>query len=151
MKRWMIRTIKVAALAVFTLGAIGCMMHGMMMQDVEVPAASEFGMGPRRSAGGQYQATLIPEQDLQLRKLQAVRLAVADSAGNPVDGATIAIDGGMPQHGHGLPTQPRVSRALGGGEYLVEGLRFNMGGWWVLTFRVAGAPGQDSVTFNLDL
>jgi hypothetical protein len=68
-----------------------------------------------------------------------------------VDGCTITVDGGMPQHGHGLPTKPRVTRALGNGDHLVEGMKFNMGGWWVVKFAVAGEAGRDSVVFNLKL
>jgi hypothetical protein len=33
----------------------------------------------------------------------------------------------------------------------VEGMRFNMGGWWVVKFRVDAPAGPDSVVFNLDL
>src|SRR4249920_3274177 len=32
-------------------------------------------------------------------------------------------DGGMPQHGHGLPTRPVVSRELADGTYLMEGMK----------------------------
>ena len=72
-------------------------------------------------------------------------------AGAPVDSAVITIDGGMPQHGHGLPTKPRVTRALGHGDHLVEGLKFNMGGWWIVRFRINSATGADSLVFNLKL
>ena len=41
----------------------------------------------------------------------------------------------MPQHGHGLPTRPRVTRSLGEGIYEIEGVRFNMGGWWGIKLR----------------
>jgi hypothetical protein len=44
-----------------------------------------------------------------------------------------------------------VTRALGGGAHLVEGVKFNMGGWWTMKFTVEGAAGTDSVTFNLKL
>jgi hypothetical protein len=30
-------------------------------------------------------------------------------------------------------------------------MKFNMGGWWVVKFRVSAAPGPDSVTFNVRL
>jgi hypothetical protein len=150
MNRWMTRVFKVVASAVFTVGMVGCIMHALMPH-AHPPAASEFGMGPRRSVGGAYTASLIPEGELVVRKLQTVRVAVADSTGYPVDGAAIVVDGGMPQHGHGLPTQPRVTQALGNGEYLVEGLRFNMGGWWEIKLLMDGALGPDTVTFNLDL
>ena len=133
-----------AAAGMLALG--GC----MMMSQAERPAESEFGMGPRTSAGGRYQATLEAPEPLRVRRMHTVRLRVT-SAGAPVEGATITVDGGMPQHGHGLPTHPRVTRALGGGTYQVEGLKFNMGGWWEVKFRIASAAGTDSVTFNLDL
>lgn len=38
----------------------------------------------------------------------------------------------MSQHGHGLPTRPQVTQNLGNGDYLVEGTKFQMGGWWVM-------------------
>jgi hypothetical protein len=83
--------------------------------------------------------------------MQTVRVAITDAAGTPVDGATIQIDGGMPQHGHGLPTRPRVTRALGNGLYEIEGVRFNMGGWWEFTLAINAPSGSDIVTFNLAL
>lgn len=125
----------------------GCMMMG---NGQPRPADSEFGMGPRTSAGGRYQATLEAPEPLRVRRMHTVRLKVM-SAGAPVEGATITVDGGMPQHGHGLPTHPRVTRALGGGTYQVDGLKFNMGGWWVVKFRVRSAAGTDSVLFNVKL
>jgi hypothetical protein len=86
---------------------------------------------------------------LKLRQLQTLPVLVTDAQGRPVDGASIAVDGGMPEHGHGLPTQPRVTRALGGGLYEIEGLRFNMGGWWELKLAIDSPAGADRVTFNL--
>jgi hypothetical protein len=74
---------------------------------------------------------------------------VRDGDGRAVDEAQIAIDGGMPQHGHGLPTRPRVTRSLGGGIYEIEGVRFNMGGWWEFRLAITGVHGVDTVVFNL--
>jgi hypothetical protein len=71
--------------------------------------------------------------------------------GTPVEQAEIFVDGGMPQHGHGLPTEPAVSANLGGGRYQVEGMKFNMPGWWVINVSVNGPDGPDTVTFNLVL
>jgi hypothetical protein len=78
-----------------------------------------------------------------------VRITTPD--GTPVEKATILVDGGMPQHGHGLPTDPAVSAELGGGRYKVEGMKFNMPGWWVVKLSVDGPAGPDTVTFNLVL
>ena len=44
-----------------------------------------------------------------------------------------------------------MTRALGNGAYTVEGLRFNMGGWWELKLGIVTPAGRDSVTFNLSL
>ncbi|NUO65564.1 MAG: auxin-binding protein [Gemmatimonadaceae bacterium] len=106
----------------------------------------------RASEGGFYRATIRPDGDsIPQGKLQRWTLHLETAAGVAVDSATIAVDGGMPQHGHGLPTKPRVTRDLGKGDHLVEGMKFNMGGWWVVKFSVAAAAGRDSVVFNVKL
>src|SRR5688572_18083791 len=120
MKR-LIAALTLAAAAVATTGCATLMT--MIGKGPTKPAASEFGLGPR--AGSLYTATLEPSQPLRPRKLQTVQVRIMDASGQPVDGATITIDGGMPQHGHGLPTRPRVTRHLGAGVYQIEGVRFN--------------------------
>lgn len=147
-RRW-----KIAAAMIGVMLAVGACGHLMQMMhgSVDRPPAGDFGLGPRPSSAGAFRATIEPTEPLRTRKLLTVRLRIEDAEGNAVDGATIAVDGGMPQHGHGLPTQPRVTRALGNGRYEVDGVRFNMGGWWELKFRVATSAGTDSVTFNIDL
>ncbi len=137
-----------AAIVVTGCGHLMMMMHGT---GVARPAASEFGTGPRPSAARQFTATLQPDQPLRPRRMQTVRVAITDAAGAPVDDATIHVDGGMPQHGHGLPTRPRVTQALGNGLYEIEGVRFNMGGWWEFKLAINSASGSDLVTFNLAL
>jgi YtkA-like protein len=128
--------------------------HAMMMihgTGAKRPAASEFGLGPRSSAAGRYTATLEPATPLRPRRMQTVRVTVRDAEGRAIDEAQISVDGGMPQHGHGLPTRPRVTRNLGDGIYEIEGVRFNMGGWWEFKLAIAGSRGADTVTFNLGL
>jgi hypothetical protein len=132
-------------------GLTACSHVMTMFGAAKPPAQSEFGIGPRTSSTGLYVATLQPSDSLKPRRLQTVRVVVVDAKANPVDGASITVDGGMPQHGHGLPTQPRVTKALGNGEYVIEGVRFNMGGWWELKLAIAGNAGTDTVTFNLAL
>jgi hypothetical protein len=137
-----------AAVAVTGCGHMMTMMHG---RGVDRPSETEFGTGPRASASRQFTATLQPDQPLRPRRMQTVRVAITDANGAPVDNATIRIDGGMPEHGHGLPTRPRVTRALGHGLYEIEGVRFNMGGWWELKLAINAPAGSDVVTFNLAL
>ncbi len=123
----------------------------MGRSDVQRPAATEFGFGPRASAKRVYTATLQPRQPLRLRQLQTVPVLLVDASGRPIDGAAVSVEGGMPEHAHGLPTQPRVNRSLGGGVYEIEGVRFSMGGWWELKLVIDSPAGADSVTFNLSL
>jgi hypothetical protein len=134
-----------------TLGALAGGHLLMMRGGAPRPAESEFGLGPRVSEAGAYTATLVPVAALKTRTMQTVKVAVVDAQGQPIDGARITVDGGMPQHGHGLPTRPRVTRNLGNGVYEIEGVRFNMGGWWEFTLSIATASGTDRVTFNLSL
>jgi hypothetical protein len=137
----------VAVVAVAGCGRLMAMAHGGAGR----PADSEFGLGPRSTAAGLFQVTLEPAEPLVKRKLQKVQVRVVDAAGRPVDGADMTVDGGMPQHGHGLPTRPRVTAGLGDGLYEIDGVRFNMGGWWEFKVAIRAAAGTDSVTFNLDL
>jgi hypothetical protein len=147
------RTVLVLATMAVAVSMTACS-HAMMMMHgtgAKRPAASEFGLGPRASARGRYVATLEPARPLRPRQMQTVRVTVRDAEGRAIDEAQISIDGGMPQHGHGLPTRPRVTRNLGDGLYEIEGVRFNMGGWWEFTLAIAGSRGADTITFHLDL
>ena len=114
-------------------------------------AQAEFGLGPRPSESRLYTATLQPAQAFRLRQLQTVPVLIVDAQGRPVEGARVTVDGGMPEHSHGLPTQPVVRRALGGGVYEIEGLRFSMRGWWQVMLAIDAPAGADRVTFNLSL
>jgi hypothetical protein len=135
------------------LAATAC--AGMMIthaRGAKVPATGEFGTGPRTSANGLYTVTLQGAEKLAARKMYTLQAVVVTGADpRPVADATITIDGGMPQHGHGLPTRPRVTKNLGGGAYEISGLRFNMGGWWELKLTITSAAGTDTVTFNLQV
>lgn len=136
-----------ATLATLALlpGLGACMLMARPPQDLDYGRT-------RTSEGGHYRATIRPPGDsIPQGKLQRWTLHLETTDGRPVDSAAVTVDGGMPQHGHGLPTKPRVTRALGNGDHLVEGLRFNMGGWWVVRFGVTAAPGRDSVVFNVRL
>jgi hypothetical protein len=138
--------------ALFAFSFITISACGGMLRRVEKPAADQFGFGLRASTQNRYTATIEqPDQPLKPRRMLKVQVTIRDAAGQPVDNAAIEVDGGMPQHGHGLPTKPRVTRGLGNGRYEIEGLRFNMGGWWELHLDVTSAAGADRITFNLQL
>ena len=97
-------------------------------------------------------ATLEPRGgELEIGAFQEWILTLRSAAGAPVDQARIMIGGGMPGHGHGLPTSPAVTDFLGDGRYLIEGLKFSMAGQWVVAFAIDTPSGSDRLAFLLDI
>ncbi len=76
-----------------------------------------------------------------------VHLETAD--GQPVVDAVIEISGGMPAHGHDMPYMPEVTRNLGKGDYLVEGMTFHMPGLWQVMFYISSGSMSDTVILEL--
>jgi hypothetical protein len=101
------------------------------------------------SAAGMYRVALVPPAQVPaINQMHSWKVTLAAPDGTPVHGATFAVDGGMPQHGHGLPTQPRVTRELADGTYQLDGMKFSMTGWWQVKLDIRGPQGADTVTFN---
>lgn len=99
-----------------------------------------------------YRVTIIPAVDpIPVNEMHTWTLHVETLGGDIIENAVITIDGDMPEHGHGLPTRPRVTEYLGNGDYLIEGMKFQMPGWWVMEFDITEADQSDHVSFNLDL
>lgn len=78
-------------------------------------------------------------------------LTVRNASGEPITDAVITVKGGMPLHGHGLPSEPRVTKNLGDGSYLIEGVKFMMPGEWEMTFTVKSGGKEDSATFAVTI
>jgi hypothetical protein len=103
----------------------------------------------KASAAGVYRVALVPPaQAPAINQMHSWKVKLATPDGTPVHGAKFAVDGGMPQHGHGLPTQPRVTRELEDCTYQLDGMKFSMTGWWQLRLAIQGPQGADQVTFN---
>lgn len=103
----------------------------------------------RPSIDRKYLVTLQPPASpAAINQLHAWQVKLSTPAGTPVAHARITVDGGMPQHGHGLPTQPQVTRELPDGRYLIEGMKFSMSGWWEIKLAIDGPAGADRLTFN---
>jgi hypothetical protein len=106
----------------------------------------------KATEAGLYVAAVAPvEEPVTVGTMHAWIVTLEDPEGTPVDDAHLTIGGGMPQHGHGLPTSPAVTQELGEGRYLVEGMKFNMSGWWELDLDIESAAGDDAVTFKFVL
>jgi hypothetical protein len=134
-------------LIALTLLAAGCG-AGARTRPPQDPAeyASE-----RVSAQGAFRVAWRTDGPVPVGRLHAWTLHVARADGTPVTDATITVDGDMPEHGHGLPTRPRVTRHLGNGDYLLEGVKFQMGGWWVMDFDITADGRTERVRFHLQL
>lgn len=101
---------------------------------------------------GLYTVSYEPSQTpIPVNQLHTWTLTLTSADGQPLEHAHVSVDGDMPQHGHGLPTRPVVTEYLGEGRYLVEGVKFQMGGWWVMDFVVESDAGTDKVRFNFVL
>jgi hypothetical protein len=128
--------IAVAGLAALAIG--GCSTPGNLDLSLDKP-----------SAAGTYRVALVPPaQAPAINQMHSWKVKLATADGTPVHGARFAVDGGMPQHGHGLPTQPRVTRELEDGTYQLDGMKFSMTGWWQVKLAIQGPQGSDQVTFN---
>ncbi|MDJ0710891.1 MAG: FixH family protein [Woeseiaceae bacterium] len=92
-----------------------------------------------------------PDGPVQINRMHSWILHVETDAGVPVEGATIDVDGGMPAHDHGLPTQPRVTEELGDGDYRLDGVRFHMGGLWEIVVTIKTAEIDETVVLSLKL
>jgi hypothetical protein len=57
----------------------------------------------------------------------------------------------MPEHDHGLPTQPRVTEEINPGTYLLEGVRFHMPGKWSMVISIETEENLSTVSLDFDL
>ncbi len=103
----------------------------------------------RSSAHKLYTVAIAPVvAPVAINKMHAWQIVLTEPSGKPVTNALIGIGGGMPQHSHGFPTQPKVTKELGGGRYLLEGMKFSMSGWWEIKLDIKSTLGADQATFN---
>lgn len=129
----------VVALLLFAAGAIG------MEQDAVADATWS-------SRDDEFRVSFTSRlQPIVINRIHSWVLHVETAGGEPVANADISVDGGMPEHDHGLPTAPRVTRYLGSGNYLVEGLRFHMNGYWELEYTITSGDVADTVVIPLTL
>ncbi len=101
--------------------------------------------GPTQA--GKYEVVLQkPDEGVRLNEIQSWTVTVQDDQGGPVIPRSLVFLGGMPGHGHGLSSLPRVTQQLSPGRYLVEGVLFNMYGDWEIVIGVVGDAGPDKAT-----
>ena len=87
----------------------------------------------------------------EINRMHSWILHIEDATGNAIEGAIVDVEGGMPEHNHGLPTKPQVTEELGGGDYKLEGMRFHMGGYWEIVVSITTDKGSSQVVVPLQL
>jgi hypothetical protein len=104
------------------------------------------------SETGIFHVTVAPENGhYMIGGYHHWTLTVKNKQYQPVTNAQIYMTGGMVGHGHGMPSQPLVTRYLGEGRYLIEGMLFNMAGEWTLLFSIQTAQEKDRVQIDIEL
>jgi len=94
-----------------------------------------------------YQSELDP---IVINQIHEWTLFITDADGVPVSDAQVSVEGGMPAHNHGLPTAP-VIKPGERGQYMLQGLRFHMMGYWKLELNIETEGASDNVVITLDL
>ena len=122
---------------------------GMSSMNVGVPSDLDTSTS-KRSDGELFEVTVTSNMDpLVLNEIHSWTVHIEDADGQVVKGAEIIVDGGMPQHNHGFPTEPRITEELGEGNYLLEGVKFSMAGWWEIKLDISSGSSSDTVVFNI--
>ena len=79
---------------------------------------------------------------IQINQIHSWHVEIKDADSLPVTNASVSIQGGMPEHDHGLPTQPRITEEIEPGTYLLQGMRFHMPGKWRITISIITESSQ---------
>ena len=99
-----------------------------------------------------YRASMTPSPDpIELNRSLTLTVEIRTAADAPVDGALLALESWMPDNESASVVRPRAIASLGGGLYRIEGLHFDVRGWWNLRLQIAAAGMTDSLAFNLVL
>jgi len=87
---------------------------------------------------------------LAINRIHSWRIRILDANGAP-QAAQMKISGGMPEHDHGMPTAPQITRQLDNGDYLLEGMRFHMPGAWQLLIELTINGAQQTAVIDFHL
>lgn len=96
-----------------------------------------------------FRGKLICDAAPQTGSFQSCKLKLTDQRGNPTRKAKIKLTGGMPAHGHGLPTAPEVVADDTPGSYLIKGLRYSMPGAWLIDLKIHAFNIVDQLSYDV--
>lgn len=87
---------------------------------------------------------------MALNKIQHWNVELTTLRNTPIATAKLFVDGGMPAHAHGLPTEPMVKHVKNN-VYQIKGLKFSMAGVWVLFIDINTEDIAYKLTLEFDL
>lgn len=121
---------------------------------------------PKATQSGKYLVglELVPATP-PAGELFKVRATLTEKDGTPIDDGSVKLDARMPQHNHGMMTDPLDDPGIcpegalpaagdckhPGGLYEASGFKFHMGGEWTITVDVVGPRGPDSTSFVYEM
>jgi hypothetical protein len=106
----------------------------------------------RMSGSKRFRVSMRSNVDpVPLSQMHSWTLHLETPEGVAIDDAQIGVYGDMPAHRHGLPSKPKVTENRGGGDYLIEGVKFTMPGRWQLILIITADGKRDKAKFNIDL
>lgn len=87
---------------------------------------------------------------MALNKIQHWNVELTTLRNTPITAAKLLVDGGMPAHAHGLPTEPVVEH-VNDNVYKIKGIKFSMAGVWVLFIDINTKETAYKLTLEFDL
>lgn len=80
---------------------------------------------------------------LKSGEVQSWCVRVTDAKGNATRSVKLSFTGGMPHHGHGLPSVPATTTGKNAQcPYRIDGIEFHMPGVWQVGFDIVGRDGK---------
>jgi len=104
-------------------------------------------------AGNTFQVAFRPDpHPIEASKPFSLHVDVSRRpSGAPIgEEASLVVDAAMPEHRHGMNTQPRITR-VGPGRFLAEGMLLHMPGRWELYFDIVEGAVTRRATYVIEL
>jgi hypothetical protein len=124
--------------------------EGRLNQTPEMPSGSRLAI---KSNDGRFGVNYValPIGDVPLNEPFQIVVVVVPLASAGSGELALAVDAAMPEHGHGMNVEPKVT-ALGKGRFSVEGMLLHMSGRWELYFDITRdgvtSRAQDEITLE---
>ncbi len=120
-----------------------------VLPDTEQTPTPQYQTQETFSQNGRFLVAItIPKPLTDLNAPLTASIKLTDANGNIKKPLRIAISGGMREHGHGLPSHPKVTE-FQNNEWHITGLEFSMNGQWQLNIELLDEQGWDWVQFDL--